>query len=180
MLKQCTSLLRSAFLLSAAIILCGCSESLSDSSTDNQPSISIQLSQGANTTLVPEDPTFHALLNTTEEIEISDIPAPKVWHKITYNQESGISILVNNCPALDLLDLITYSNFDSQGRPREYEYNPICGPESPISCHDPQTLPSPIQRKLRNPDIKNFAFSGICINRNDLEPISFITFLKKN
>lgn len=152
---------------------------LADSSTDHS-TITLTISQETYTQTVPEDLTFHELLNAVDAVSgEEDMPAPEVWHTINYDPKQDISVSVGNCRKLDLLDLLAYYSLDAEGRPNDYEYFPICGSETAGECSTTSTIPAEAQQELENPEVNHFAFTGICIDQGGVGDIGFITFFKK-
>ncbi|AZR01117.1 hypothetical protein [Trueperella pyogenes] len=126
-----------------------------------------------------EDPTFSVLLNKPEALDEENAPAPKVWNMIHYDRERAMSIRVDNCAELDLLEIIVYDQIDSRGRPKGYQYFTICGAGSVEKCRAISLLPMEAQRLIDSPDFNHFALAGIYISDDRLDAASFITFLKK-
>lgn len=152
---------------------------LVDNPTDHS-TITLTISQETYTQTVPEDLTFHELLNAVDAVSgEEDIPAPEVWHTINYDPKQDISLSVGNCRKLDLLDLLAYYSLDAEGRPNDYEYFPICGSETAGECSTTSTIPAEAQQELENPEVNHFAFTGICIDQGGVGDIGFITFFKK-
>ncbi|QOR45819.1 hypothetical protein INS90_00960 [Trueperella pecoris] len=166
-------------IFSATLGLSGCSQDINRTSGDSQSAILLRLSQGTREVSVFEDPTFSVLLNEPEALDEENAPAPKVWNMIQYDRERAMSIRVDNCAELDLLELIVYDQLDSQGRPKGYQYSPICGAGSTEKCSAISLLPTEAQHLIDSPDFNHFALAGICISDDGLDAASFIAFLKK-
>ncbi len=166
-------------IFSATLGLSGCSQDINRTSGDSQSTILLRLSQGTREVNVFEDPTFSVLLNKPEALDEENAPAPKVWNMIHYDRERAMSIRVDNCAELDLLEIIVYDQIDSRGRPKGYQYFTICGAGSVEKCRAISLLPMEAQRLIDSPDFNHFALAGICISDDRLDAASFITFLKK-
>lgn len=184
MLKRFKLWLVSLAIFSATLGLSGCSQDINRTSGDRtsgdgQSAILLRLSQGTREVSVFEDPTFSVLLNKPEALNEENAPAPKVWNMIHYDRERAMSIRVDNCAELDLLEIIVYDQLDSQGRPKGYEYSTICGADSGKECDKIQELPVETLQLIASPEISYFAVSGICISNGGLDATSFIAFLEK-
>ena len=163
----------------AILALSGCGQDSSDLPTVEQPTIRLKVSQGSYAVVIPEDAEFHKLLNISDALDDYNAPVPSTWHRIDYDDDKALSVHVENCADLDLLDLIIYDQLDVEGRPTQYRYSPVCGTEPGSDCDDLPTVPPDAQRDLGRPSINHFAFSGICISEDGLDAICFITFLQK-
>lgn len=169
----------SSFLFVAALSLSSCGQNLVDKPVDDQSLIGLRISQGTHVETVFEDLAFRDLLNTPDAVDEDNVPAPEAWHKIDYDKDQVMSMHVNNCSELDLLEFIIYDEFDSQGRPKDYRYFTVCGVEADIDCGAPMGLSAEALHDLSDPNIEKFAFSGICISEDEVDAKSFIIFLEK-
>lgn len=179
MLKRFKLWLVSLAIFSATLGLSGCSQNINRTSGDSQSAILLRLSQGTREVSVFEDPAFSVLLNKPEALDEENAPAPKVWNTIHYERERSMSIRVDNCAELDLLELIVYDQLDSHSRPKGYQYFTICGAGSGEKCRAISLLPMEAQRLIDSPEYNHFALAGICISDDRVDAASFITFLKK-
>lgn len=179
MLKRFKLSLVSLVIFSATLGFSGCSQNSNRTSEDSQSAILLRLSQGTREVSVFEDATFSVLLNKPEALDEENAPAPKVWNIIPYERERPMSIRVDNCAELDLLELIVYDRLDSQSRPKGYQYFTICGAGSGEKCSAISLLPMEAQRLMDSPEFSHFAVAGICISDDRVDAESFIAFLKK-
>ena len=164
----------SLILTGIVFLLSGCESSVESSESRESDSISVVLGQSDNEVVVPEDSSFRIFLNSPNGDDDVDIPVPQ-WNSIDYDSQLPISFQVKNCPTLDLLEAVIYTELDETGRPSSYEYIPICGPEIGVSCSsDKQVLPSGVQEKTTVQYVEHFAISGICIGYDTLDARSFI------
>lgn len=161
--------------------LTGCGHSAASTDVaDDETLISITVSQGEYSELILEDLVFRDLLNSPDVLDEENAPAPEVWHEYNYGREQVISVSVDNCAQLDLLELVIYQELDSRGRPEVHQYVSLCGPEVREPCDTSTTLPSEAQRSLSDSSVEHFAFTGICISEDRLNARSFIGFLAKS
>lgn len=169
----------SLILTGIVFLLSGCESSVESSESRESDSISVVFGQGDNEMVVPEDSSFSTFLNSPNGDDDVDVPVPQ-WNSIGYDSQSSITIQLKNCPTLDLLETVIYTELDEVGRPSSYEYVPICGPETELSCtSDKQVLPSDAQEKIAVQSVEHFAISGICVGYDTLDARSFISFMEK-
>lgn len=134
-------------LFAAALGLSSCGQDLSRNRTADETPIELTISQGARTETVSEDSIFGDLLNEPDALNEDNVPAPEAWHTISYDRGHAMSVKVNNCAHLDLLEIVVYDEVDLQGRPDGYHYVPVCGAESGKDCGGSATVPGYLSPK---------------------------------